>query len=59
MDKNSFLIFQSDVKAQIELIKIIGNKLTERANNLTPEDIIRLESVAYQIYDYVILKKSY
>ena len=51
MDKNSLLIFKTDINAQRQLIKMIEEKLKQRSENLNPEDITRLESVAYQIHN--------
>ncbi len=51
MDKKTLIILQTDLNAQLELIKLIDQKLQDRAEGLTPEDTIRLESTAYQIYN--------
>ncbi len=51
MDKNTLIIFKTDVNAQLKLIKTIEQKLNERARGLSPDDIIRLESIAYQIHN--------
>lgn len=51
MDKNSLLIFKTDINAQLQLLKIIHGKLKQRSENLNPEDIVRLESIAYQIHN--------
>jgi len=51
MDKNTLIIFKSDIKAQLQLIKSIVQKLTERADGLRADDVIRLESTAYQIHN--------
>ncbi len=51
MDENSLLIFKTDINAQIELLKIIHGKLKQRSEKLNPEDIILLESIAYQIHN--------
>lgn len=51
MEKNILIIFKSDLIAQLQLIKTISQKLTERAKNFDPDDIIRLESIAYQIHN--------
>jgi hypothetical protein len=51
MEKNQLIIFKSDLYAQLGLVKIIYQKLVERSNNLEPNDIIRLESIAYQIHN--------
>ncbi|MGI0480762.1 hypothetical protein ACN4EE_08220 [Geminocystis sp. CENA526] len=51
MDKNRLLIFKTDLNAQLQLVTIIEEKLKQRSENLNSEDIIRLESVAYQIHN--------
>ena len=51
MDENALIIFQTDIKAQMQLIQTIDHRLRERSNGLTAKDIIRLESVAYQIHN--------
>jgi hypothetical protein len=51
MDTNSLLIFKTDINAQRQLIKMIQEKLKQRSENLNPEDIVRLESIAYQIHN--------
>jgi len=51
MEKNQLIILKSDLYAQLGLVKIIYQKLVERSNNLEPNDIIRLESIAYQIHN--------
>lgn len=51
MDSNTKVIFESDLLAQLELIERITNQLQNRAEGLQSDDIIRLESVAYQIHN--------
>lgn len=51
MDKNGLIILITDVNAQMDLIKTISERLKQRAMDLTADDIIRLESVAYQIHN--------
>jgi hypothetical protein len=51
MDSNSLILFKSDIQAQLNLIKRISEQLNQRVEGLTPEDIIRLESVAYQLHN--------
>jgi hypothetical protein len=51
MENNQLIIFKSDLHAQLNLVKIIYQKLVERSNNLEPSDSIRLESIAYQIHN--------
>ncbi len=51
MDNNTSVIFQSDLLAQLELIKRIVGQLQNRAEGLQADDIVRLESAAYQIHN--------
>ncbi len=51
MDTNTLVIFKSDIQAQINLVKRIADQLHQRAEGLTTDDIIRLESVAYQMHN--------
>jgi uncharacterized protein YutE (UPF0331/DUF86 family) len=51
MDKNSLIILKSDLNAQLKLIKTIDQRLIDRAKGLVSDDIIRLESIAYQIHN--------
>ena len=51
MDENTLIIFKTDINAQMELIKKIHQTLNNRSMGLTADDIIRLESVAYQIHN--------
>ncbi len=51
MDKNTLVILKSDIQGQINLINRISNNLKNRAEGLQADDIIRLESVAYQIHN--------
>jgi uncharacterized protein YutE (UPF0331/DUF86 family) len=51
MDKNSLIILKTDINAQLQLLNRIEQKLVERAKVLTADDIIRLESIAYQIHN--------
>lgn len=51
MDTNTLILFKSDIQAQLNLIKRISDQLNQRVEGLTPEDIIRLESVAYQMHN--------
>ncbi|WP_017293312.1 ribonuclease toxin HepT-like protein [Geminocystis herdmanii] len=51
MDKNTFIILKADLNAQIQLMASIEQKLQARCENLESDDIIRLESIAYQIHN--------
>jgi hypothetical protein len=51
MDSNSLIILQADIKAQINLIQRVFEQLLDRANGLQPNDIVRLESIAYNIHN--------
>lgn len=51
MDKKSLIIVKTDLYAQLTLIQTIYQKLMERAKELTADDVIRLESVAYQLHN--------
>ncbi len=51
MDTNTLIILKSDLNAQMDLINNITNKLKERSQNLRSDDLIRLESIAYQIHN--------
>jgi hypothetical protein len=42
---------RTDVKAQLELITAINQKLVKRSENLTGDNPILLESIAYQIHN--------
>lgn len=51
MDKNTLIILRTDVKAQLDLISAINQKLVKRSENLTGDNPILLESIAYQIHN--------
>lgn len=51
MDKNTLIILKTDLNAQIQLIITIEQKLQARSENLESDDVIRLESIAYQIHN--------
>jgi uncharacterized protein YutE (UPF0331/DUF86 family) len=51
MDSEKLVIFKVDVEAQLNLIKKVDERLKERANNLKSDDLILLESIAYQIHN--------
>ncbi|MEO1122609.1 MAG: hypothetical protein AAFW84_07740 [Cyanobacteria bacterium J06635_15] len=52
MDSNARLIFVTDLKAQFATLQRISERLENRANGLTAEDVVRLESVAYQLHNF-------
>jgi hypothetical protein len=51
MEKNTLIIFQTDVKYQLAVITTINQKLVERSENLTSDNPVLLESIAYQIHN--------
>jgi hypothetical protein len=51
MDKQKLILLQTDINAQLQLIKAIDDKLAIRAEGVNPDDAIRLESIAYQIHN--------
>ena len=51
MDKDSLILLKTDLNAQRRLINSIAQKIQQRAEGLTSEDLIRLESIAYQIHN--------
>ena len=51
MDKQKLILLQTDINAQLQLIKAIDGKLAVRAEGVNPDDVIRLESIAYQIHN--------
>ena len=51
MDKNALTVFKADIQAQMALVSRILTLVEQRATGLTPDDPIRLESVAYQIHN--------
>lgn len=51
MNKNALTVFKADIQAQMALVNRILTLVEERATGLTPNDPIRLESVAYQIHN--------
>ncbi|MGK7933872.1 MAG: hypothetical protein AB4041_20920 [Microcystaceae cyanobacterium] len=51
MDPHILVIFKSDIQAQLNLVKRIDEQLNQRAEGLTSDDLIRLESVAYQMHN--------
>ncbi|MBE9237557.1 hypothetical protein IQ227_16380 [Anabaena aphanizomenioides LEGE 00250] len=51
MEKNTLIIFQTDVKYQLVVITAINQKLVQRSENLTSDNPVLLESIAYQIHN--------
>ncbi len=51
MGKDDLTILKADVANQMSLIKIVVDRLEERAHNVQADDESRLESVAYQIHN--------
>lgn len=51
MDSEKLVILKVDLQAQLNLIKTVDERLKERANNLKSDDLILLESIAYQIHN--------
>ena len=51
MEKNTLIIFQTDVKYQLGVITTINQKLVERSENLTSDNPVLLQSIAYQIHN--------
>ncbi len=51
MDKNQLIVLQSDINAQLNIVKIIAETVEQRAIGLEAEDMVRLESVAYQVHN--------
>lgn len=51
MDKARLTLLVSDVKAQMDVIEVIYDKLDVRVVGLQPDNEIRLESVAYQLHN--------
>jgi len=51
MDNRQLILLKADINAQLQLIKAIDGKLAVRAEGVNPDDVIRLESIAYQIHN--------
>lgn len=51
MDKAGLTLLVSDVRAQMDVIEVIYDKLDVRAAGLQPDDEIQLESAAYQLHN--------
>lgn len=52
MDARQLVVFTADLQAQMQLIQQVINMLEIRAQELQPHDMVRLESVAYQIHNF-------
>lgn len=52
MDSAARLIFITDLTVQVATLHRIAARLDDRATGLTLEDIVRLESTAYQIHNF-------
>lgn len=51
MEPGLFIILRAEVEAQMALIESIQQKIEVRSLDLTPEDEVRMESLAYQIHN--------
>jgi len=51
MGKDDLMVLKADIATQMTLIKDVANRLEERALDIQPDDIVRMESVAYQIHN--------
>lgn len=51
MDSEKLVILKVDVEAQLTLIKTVHERLRTRSSYLKADDIILLESIAYQIHN--------
>jgi hypothetical protein len=51
MEENRLIILKVDIQAQMELITNTYNRLEERAKQLDPNNLMSLESIAYQIHN--------
>ena len=52
MDSADRLVFATDLNAQFATLERISQRLSDRAKGLTSDDIVRMESVAYQIHNF-------
>jgi uncharacterized protein YutE (UPF0331/DUF86 family) len=52
MDSAAQLIFVTDLKAQLATLRRIAKRLDDRATGLASDDIVRMESVAYQLHNF-------
>ena len=51
MDNRQLILLKADINAQLQLIKAIDGQVAVRAEGVNPDDVIRLESIAYQIHN--------
>ena len=52
MDARQLAVFTADVRSQMHLIQRVGELLELRAAGLQRDDVVRMESVAYQIHNF-------
>lgn len=52
MDNGKLALFKTDIKAQQQTIKRVFVMLENRAQNLSSDNLEKLESVAYQIHNF-------
>lgn len=52
MDRAARLIFVTDLTAQLATLRRIAHRLNDRATGLSPDNVIRMESVAYQLHNF-------
>ncbi len=52
MDARQLAVFTADVRSQMHLIQRVGQLLELRATGLQQDDVVRMESVAYQIHNF-------
>lgn len=52
MDKNTLIVLRADITAQMAVVKSISLLIEVRAEGLSKDDPVRLESVAYQIHNF-------
>lgn len=51
MDEGYLSVLTADIQAQMSLIRLISVKVEERAKEFSPDDLVRMESIAYQIHN--------
>lgn len=51
MEKGRLKVLKADIQAQISLIRSISVKIEERAKGFSSDDLVRMESIAYQIHN--------
>lgn len=52
MDSQAKLVFVTDLRAQMASLERISQRLDNRAQGLSEQDLVRMESVAYQIHNF-------